>query len=73
MMFIKEPEAGRLAHEPNIGQEFAPGAQAPVAGAYEQRNVLGTATGVRVIMAQGESLPLAPRGFTWALVEASEN
>jgi hypothetical protein len=49
--------------------EHAPGMPAPVAGIYEQRNVLGSATGLRVSMAQGETLPAAPRGFTWALVQ----
>ena len=61
-----------MAHEPMTGQEFLPGMQVPVAGTYEQRNVLGTTTGVRVIMAQGDALPLAPRGFTWVLVETND-
>ena len=46
---------------------------APVAGIYEQRNVLGSATGVQVSMAQGETLPAAPRGFTWNLIETGES
>jgi hypothetical protein len=45
--------------------------QAPSAGTYEQRNVLGTPTGVRITVSQGEVLPAAPRGFTWRRVEAS--
>jgi hypothetical protein len=36
---------------------------------YEQRNVLGSSTGLRVVIAQGETLPAAPRGFTWIMVE----
>jgi hypothetical protein len=57
----------------NKGQtagEHPPGVLAPVAGIYEQRNVLGSPTGLRVSMAQGDALPAAPRGFTWALVQA---
>ncbi len=52
--------------------EYPPGVPAPLAGIYEQRNVLGTPTGARVAVAQGEMLPAAPRGFTWSIVEASE-
>ncbi len=52
-------------------QEYPPGAHAPSSGVYEQRNVLGTPTGLRVSIAEGERLPAAPRGFTWSVVEAS--
>ncbi len=45
--------------------------RAPSAGTYEERNVLGTLTGTRVTVAQGEVLPAAPRGFTWRMVESS--
>jgi hypothetical protein len=45
--------------------------QAPSTGTYEQRNVLGTPTGVRIAVSQGEVLPAAPRGFTWRRVEAT--
>jgi hypothetical protein len=50
--------------------EHPPGIPAPTAGIYEQRNVLGSVTGVQVSMAKGETLPAAPRGFTWSLVQA---
>jgi hypothetical protein len=53
--------------------EYPPGARAPVAGVYEQRNVLGAPTGDRVTRAPGEPLPAAPRGFTWRLVEPRKN
>ncbi|HEY2619687.1 MAG TPA: hypothetical protein VGI78_20265 [Acetobacteraceae bacterium] len=53
-------------------REYPPGMRAPSAGTYEQRNVLGTPTGVRVTVAQGDVLPAAPRGFTWRMVDASE-
>ena len=51
--------------------EYPPGMQAPSTGTYEQRNVLGTPTGVRITVSQGEVLPAAPRGFTWRRVEAN--
>ncbi len=51
--------------------EYPPGLRAPSTGTYEQRNVLGTPTGVRIAVSQGEVLPAAPRGFTWRRVEAT--
>ena len=51
-------------------REYPPGMRAPSAGIYEQRNVLGSPTGVRVTVAEGEELPAAPRGFTWRVVNA---
>ena len=51
------------------GREYPPGMRAPSDGTYEQRNVLGALTGVRITVAQGEVLPAAPRGFTWRIVE----
>jgi len=53
-----------------MGREYPPRMQAPSAGIYEERNVLGAPTGVRISVAQGEILPAAPRGFTWRMVEA---
>jgi hypothetical protein len=53
-------------------REYPSGVRAPTTGTYEQRNVLGTLTGVRVTVAQGDVLPAAPRGFTWRVVDASE-
>ena len=52
-------------------REYPTGMRAPTAGIYEQRNVLGTPTGVRVTVVQGDVLPAAPRGFTWRVVDAS--
>lgn len=49
-------------------RERTPVMRAPSAGTYE-RNVLGTPTGTRVTVAQGEVRPAAPRGFTWRMVE----
>lgn len=49
--------------------EYPPGTKAPASGVYEQRNVLGTPTGERITLPRGETLPAAPRGFTWSLVK----
>ena len=56
-----------------MAPEYPPGIRAPSAGTYEQRNVLGSPTGVRVTVAAGEVLPAAPRGFTWRMVETGES
>lgn len=53
-----------------LAAEHAPKTRAPEGGVYELRNVLGSATGQRTIMARGDRLPAAPRGFTWHLLEA---
>lgn len=50
-------------------REYAPGTTAPASGTYEQLNVLGAVTGVRLTIAKGQALPPAPRGFTWSVVE----
>ena len=49
--------------------EYPPGTRAPVGGVYELRNVLGSPTGERAVVARGDKLPAAPRGFTWQLLE----
>lgn len=51
-------------------REYSPGMQAPMAGIFELRSVLGSPTGVRVTVARGEPLPKAPRGFTWSIIES---
>lgn len=55
------------------GREYLPGTQAPMAGIYELRSVLGSPTGVRIAVARGETLPKAPRGFTWTIVASRED
>ena len=50
-------------------REHPPGEAAPETATYEQRNVFGTPTGVRVEVTGGEPLPLAPRGYFWVSVE----
>jgi len=50
-------------------RQHLPGEPAEAAGEYQQLRVLGSATGVRVAMLAGQSLPAAPIGFTWVRVE----
>jgi hypothetical protein len=59
-----------MPYERTARQEYPPGTHAPAGGTYEQRNVLGTPTGVRVSLTEGERLPAAPRGFTWSQMQA---
>lgn len=49
--------------------EHAPGETAPAAGTYEQLNIFGRPTGIRVNVAHGHPLPPAPRGHSWMLFE----
>ncbi len=59
--------AGGRSMEP----EYPPGTRVTLAGVYEQRNVMGTPTGLRITVERDEPLPAAPRGFTWSMVEAT--
>jgi hypothetical protein len=45
------------------------GQPAPTSATYEQLNVFGTPTGIRVRVRRGRSLPGAPIGHDWAVVE----
>jgi hypothetical protein len=58
-----------VAKDPVWAREYPPGTLAPSGGTYEQCNVLGTPTGVRITLARAQELPAAPRGFTWRVVE----
>jgi hypothetical protein len=49
--------------------EHAPGEAAPAAGIYEQLNIFGRPTGIRVTLARQHPLPGAPLGHNWTLVE----
>ena len=49
--------------------EHAPGETAPAAGTYEQLNIFGRPTGIRVNVAHGHPLPSAPLGHNWTLAE----
>ncbi len=54
-----------MVDERKTVHELTPGMRAPAAGTYEQRDVLGAYTGLRVTVVLDELLPAAPRGFTW--------
>lgn len=45
--------------------EVQPGDEAPTTGVYEKLNVFGTSTGEVAVVAIGEKMPRAARGFTW--------
>jgi hypothetical protein len=49
--------------------EHAPGEAAPAAGIYEQLNIFGRPTGIRVNVGHGHPLPSAPVGHTWTLAD----
>jgi hypothetical protein len=49
--------------------EHAPGEAAPAAGTYEQLNIFGRPTGIRVNVVHGHPLPPAPLGHNWTLAE----
>jgi hypothetical protein len=53
------------------GTEQQPGELAAETGDYEELNVFGTPTGKAVHAEQGQSLPPAPKGFTWRRVDYS--
>ena len=46
-----------------------PGQPAPASATYEQMNVFGSPTGIRVNVVHGSPLPEAPIGHGWAVVE----
>jgi hypothetical protein len=47
--------------------ERHPGHLAPTTGVYTAHNVFGTRTDIKVLVREGEPLPVLPRGFTWRL------
>jgi hypothetical protein len=46
-----------------------PGHPAPVTATYEQMNVFGSSTGIRVRVPRGHPLPNAPIGHGWVVAE----
>jgi azurin len=52
--------------------EHAPGEAAPIAGTYEQLNVFGQSTGVRISVPHGHPLPAAPVGHNWVLTDKAK-
>jgi hypothetical protein len=53
--------------------EYNPGDVAPKPGSYQLHNVFGSPTHHIVSLEVGESMPDAPRGFIWRLIEQSDN
>jgi hypothetical protein len=53
----------------NSESEQQPGAPAPATGRYAELNVLGARTGRVQHVVKGDSLPGAPLGFSWRLIE----
>jgi hypothetical protein len=47
------------------GEEHQPGDRAPATAHYEELNVFGSLTGAVAHVREGDSLPSAPRSFTW--------
>ena len=47
-----------------------PGQHAAVSGTYEQMNVFGSPTGIRVSVTHGQPFPTAPIGHSWAAVKS---
>jgi hypothetical protein len=45
------------------------GHPAPTSATYEQINVFGSPTGIRIRMSRGHPLPETPIGHAWAVVE----
>jgi hypothetical protein len=50
--------------------EHFSGDRAPASGTYEQSNVFGSATGLRVVVRQGQPLPPGPEGHSWKLASS---
>jgi hypothetical protein len=46
-----------------------PGQSAPESATYEQMNIFGSPTSIRIKMMHGHPLPEAPVGHSWAVVE----
>ena len=49
--------------------EHAPGDPAPADGLYRELNVFGRPTEFEVMLSAGDTLPAAPVGFSWLLVD----
>jgi hypothetical protein len=50
-----------------------PGQPAPAFATYEQMNIFGSPTGIRVTVTHGHPLPEAPIGHDWTVVERDPN
>jgi hypothetical protein len=49
--------------------DHAPGDAAPAAGIYEQLNIFGRPTGIRINVEHGHPLPSAPLVHSWTLAD----
>jgi hypothetical protein len=49
--------------------EHTPGEPAPAAGTYEQLNIFGQPSGIRVDVSHGHPFPSVPVGHSWRSVE----
>jgi hypothetical protein len=49
--------------------EHAPGEAAPATGTYEQLNIFGGPTGIRVTLTHNHPFAEAPIGHSWTLIE----
>jgi hypothetical protein len=60
--------AGGIPEEVGWTLRTPPGQPAPISATYEQMNLFGSPTGIRVSVACGHPLPGAPIGHEWAVV-----
>jgi len=64
-----------IGRQPDAGLDpmpmHLPGEPASWEGSYQEVNVFGTPTGQIVLARRGESLPAAPRGYTWRFATES--
>jgi len=58
-----------MTEDDSSSRDWSPGEPAPSSGVYAEINVLGSPTGLTISVAHGVSLPAAPRGFVWRLVQ----
>jgi hypothetical protein len=49
--------------------EYASGEACEATGTYEQINIFGRLTGIRVTVTHGQPFPEAPRGHMWTLAD----
>jgi hypothetical protein len=47
--------------------DHSPMDDAPAAGTYEQLNIFGSPTGIRINVRHGQPLPVIPDGHSWML------
>ena len=65
--------AAALATRMPTRDEHQPGQPAPKSGVYRLLNVFGGEEATRVTVRRGETLPAAPRGYSWRLVRETDD